>query len=55
MMEKVADHFQELHRTLVNQMKSLIEPLMIIVLAIIVGVILLSIVVPMFDIYGKIK
>lgn len=55
MMEKVADHFQELHRTLVNQMKSLIEPLMIIVLAVIVGIILLSIVVPMFDIYGKIK
>lgn len=55
MMEKVADHFQELHRTMINQMKSLIEPLMIIVLALIVGVILLSIVVPMFDIYGKIQ
>lgn len=55
MMEKVADHFQELHRTMVNQMKSLIEPLMIIFLAVIVGIILLSIVVPMFDIYGKIK
>lgn len=55
MMEKVADHFQNLHKNLVNQMKSLIEPLMIIVLAAIVGVILLAIVVPMFDIYGKIQ
>ena len=50
MMEKVADHFQNLHKNLVNQMKSLIEPLMIVVLAAIVGVILLAIVVPMFDI-----
>lgn len=55
MMEKVADHFQKLHKNLVNQMKSLIEPLMIVVLAAIVGVILLAIVVPMFDIYGKIQ
>ena len=55
MMEKVADHFQNLHKNLVNQMKSLIEPLMIVVLAAIVGVILLAIVVPMFDIYGKIQ
>lgn len=55
MMEKVADHFQNLHKNLVNQMKSLIEPLMIVVLAVIVGIILLAIVVPMFDIYGKIQ
>ena len=55
MMEKVADHFQNLHKTLIGQLKSLIEPLMIVVLAIIVGVILLSIIVPMFDIYGQIK
>lgn len=55
MMEKVANHFQSLHKSLVNQIKSLIEPIMIIILAVIVGVILLSIVVPMFDIYGKIQ
>ena len=55
MMEKVADHFQSLHKSLINQVKSLIEPLMIIILAVIVGVILLSIIVPMFDIYGKIQ
>ena len=55
MMEKVADHFQSLHKTLIDQMKSLMEPLMIIVLASIVGIILLSIVQPMFSIYGQIK
>ena len=55
MMEKVADHFQSLHKSLIDQMKSLMEPLMIVALAFIVGVILLSIVQPMFSIYGQIK
>ena len=55
MMEKVAEHFQSLHKTLIDQMKSLMEPLMIVALASIVGIILLSIVEPMFSIYGQIK
>jgi len=55
MMEKVAEHFQTLHKTIIDQLKSLIEPLMIAILAVLVGVILLSIVVPMFDIYGQIS
>ncbi len=55
MMEKVADHFQNLHKTMIDQMKSLMEPIMICCLAAIVGVILLSIVEPMFSIYGQIK
>ena len=55
MMEKVANYYQVLHKTLVKQMQSFIEPLMIAFLALMVGTILLSIVVPMFDIYGKIQ
>jgi len=55
MMEKVADHFQMLHKNIINQLKSLLEPLLICMLALIVGVILLAIVTPMFDIYGQIK
>lgn len=55
MMEKVANYYQILHKTLVKQMQSFIEPIMIAFLALIVGTILLSIVVPMFDIYGKIQ
>ncbi len=55
MMEKVADYYQVLHKNLVKQMQSLIEPMMIAFLALVVGTILLSIVVPMFDIYGKIQ
>ncbi len=55
MMEKVAGHFQMLHKNVIDQMKSLIEPVMIVVLAGIVGVILVSIIQPMFSIYSQIK
>ncbi len=55
MMEKVAAHFQMLHKTVIDQMKSLIEPLMICFLAVIVGIILVSIIQPMFSIYSQIK
>ena len=52
MMQIVADYFQGEQTNLVTQLKSLIEPVMIICLAIVVGVILLSIVLPMFSLYG---
>lgn len=55
MMEKVADHFQNLHKTVIDQMKSLVEPILICILAIIVGIILLSIIQPMFGIYSQIQ
>ena len=55
MMEKVATHFQSLHKTTIDQMKSLVEPLLICFLAVVVGIILLSIIQPMFSIYSQIK
>lgn len=55
MMEKVADHFQALHKSVIDQLKSLMEPLMICALAVVVGIILLSIVQPMFSIYGQME
>ncbi len=55
MMEKVADHFQALHKSVIDQLKSLMEPLMICALAVVVGIILLSIIQPMFEIYGQIQ
>ena len=55
MMEKVAGHFQMLHKNVIDQMKSLIEPLLICFLAVVVGIILLSIIQPMFSIYEQIK
>ncbi|MBR5369686.1 MAG: type II secretion system F family protein [Bacilli bacterium] len=55
MMEKVANHFQVLHKNVIDQMKSLVEPLLICFLAVVVGIILLSIIQPMFSIYSQIK
>lgn len=54
MMAHVASYYQEEQTNIITRLKSLIEPLMIILLAAIVGVILLAVVVPMFDIYSKI-
>lgn len=53
MMEKVADHYQTLHSTAVTTVKSLIEPIIICFLAVAVGFILLSIILPMFSLYGQ--
>lgn len=55
MMEKVARHFQTMHKSVIDQMKSLMEPMMMILLAGIVAVILLSIVTPMFSMYSQIE
>lgn len=55
MMEKVASHFQDLHKTVIDQMKSLIEPIMILFLGVIVGIILLSIIQPMFSMYEQLQ
>ena len=54
MMEKVADHYSNLHKNALTTVKSLLEPATIILLAFAVGFILLSIVIPMFDIYGAV-
>jgi type IV pilus assembly protein PilC len=53
MMDKVAAFYQEEHRNAVNQVKAFIEPALIIFLAVVVGTILLSVVLPMFNIYGQ--
>ena len=54
MMEKVANHYNNLHKTAVTQVKSLIEPITICFLAVAVGFILLSIILPMFELYGAV-
>jgi type IV pilus assembly protein PilC len=51
MLAKVADFYEQEVENTTDQLKSLIEPLMIVVLAGIIGVIVLAIMVPMFDIY----
>lgn len=54
MMENVAVYYEEEQKNLVQRLKSLIEPVMIIFLALIVGVIMMAIFVPMFSMYGNI-
>lgn len=54
MMENVAIYYEEEQKNLVQRLKSLIEPVMIIFLAIIVGIILMAIFIPMFSMYGNI-
>ena len=54
MMNKVADHYNNLHKNAITAVKSLIEPVTIVFLAAAVGFILLSIIIPMFDIYGAV-
>ena len=54
MMENVADYYSSEQSNLVNTLKSLIEPVMIVSLAGIVGFVLLAVLLPMFDMYSGI-
>ncbi len=54
MMEHVSEYYQEEQTNIVTRLKSLIEPVMIVLLAFLVGIILLAVVVPMFNIYSSI-
>ncbi len=55
MMLTVSEYYQDLHRNSVNTIKSLIEPILIVFLAVIVGVVILSVIIPMFDLYSSIE
>ncbi len=54
MMEKVSQYYQGLHKNVVNNLKSFIEPLLISFLAIVVGGIIISVIIPMFGMYEQI-
>ncbi|MDD2518690.1 MAG: type II secretion system F family protein [Bacilli bacterium] len=55
MMGKVSLYYQELHRNAVTRLKSLIEPALIVFLTVVVGIIVLSIVIPMFNTFTLIQ
>lgn len=55
MMQKVSEYYQGMHKNIVNNLKAFIEPVMISMLAIIVGIILVAVIVPMFDMYNQIN
>ncbi|MFZ3588335.1 type II secretion system F family protein [Bacillus sp. DJP31] len=55
MLGKIADFYEKEVESSTDRLKSLIEPIMIVVLASIVGTIVTAIIVPMFDIFNKIN
>lgn len=55
MMYKVSSYYQDLHKNSVTRVKTFIEPVLIVLLTTMVGVIVLSIVVPMFSMYSQIQ
>lgn len=55
MMDKVAKYYQELHANSVTRIKTFVEPIMILFLTVIVGGIILSIVIPMFNLYNLVQ
>ena len=54
MLNKAADFYEDEVEQLSNRIKTLIEPLMIIILTIMVGSIVMAIVLPMFDMFESI-
>lgn len=55
MMQKVSDYYGTLHKSMINSMKSIIEPVMIVVVAVLVGGILIAVILPMFSLYEQIS
>lgn len=55
MLDQVSHFYQEQHRSIVSTLKTFIEPITIIFLAVIVGGIIISVIVPMFDMYSEIS
>lgn len=54
MMSYVANYYGDLHANTVKRINTFIEPIMIILIAFIVGIVVVSVVVPMFSFYGTI-
>lgn len=54
MMGKVSEYYAEQHKMIVDSLKTLIEPMLIVMLAVVVGGIMIAVIVPMFSLYGEI-
>lgn len=55
MMQKVSEYYQLMHKNIINNLKAFIEPIMIACLAIIVGLIIVAVILPMFSLYDQIQ
>ncbi len=54
MMDYVAKYYEDLHANMIKRLNTFIEPLMIVFLALIVGTVVLSVIIPMFSFYSQI-
>jgi type IV pilus assembly protein PilC len=55
MLQKVSVYYSQMHRSLVSNLKAFVEPILISLLAIVVGVIILAVIVPMFDMMNQLE
>lgn len=55
MMFRVSSYYQSLHKSTVSRIKALVEPILIIVLTFSVGIILLAVIIPMFNMYQQVQ
>lgn len=55
MMGKVSNYYQDLHKNAVTRIKTFVEPALTVFLTIGVGIILLSIIIPMFNMYSAVQ
>ncbi len=55
MMKKVSEYYAEMHRSIVTNLKSFIEPILISLLAFVVGIIILAVIVPMFGLMSQLE
>ena len=53
MLDKVAEYFDEEAENMTAQLMSLMEPFIIVFMAICVGFIVLAVLIPMFSVYGN--
>lgn len=52
MLSKIADYYEDETKTTVERFSSLVEPVLILVMALVVGFIVISVVIPMFEVYN---
>lgn len=55
MMSRVSTYYQSLHKNTVSRIKALVEPILIIFLTFSVGIILLAVIIPMFNMYQQVQ
>lgn len=55
MMKRVSDYYDEMHRSIVTNLKSFIEPVLISLLAFVVGIIIIAVIVPMFGLMSQLE